>query len=80
MDSFPSELPPSKGIDLQIVFFNPPYNTKRWIIDERDLTVMYVSFELGSNINLWCETNANQLPGATVLQGKRAIFLVLLDF
>lgn len=62
VESFPSDLPRSKGMDFQIGFFDPPYNTKRWIIDERDLTVMYASFESGSKINLWCETNADQSP------------------
>ena len=70
VESFPSELPPSKGIDFQIGFFDPPYNTKRWIIDERDLTVMYASFESGSKINLWCETNADQSPVATRVAEK----------
>ena len=47
VESFPSELPCSKGMDFQIGFFDPPYNTKCWIIDECDLTVMYASFESG---------------------------------
>ena len=65
VESFPSELPHSKGIAFQIGFFGPPNNSKRWIFDDRDLTVMYSSVESGSKINLWCETSADQTPEET---------------
>ena len=56
MDSFPNEL---HHDNFALGFYSPPSSTKRWIVDNCDLKAMYNSFEPGSKINLWCETNTD---------------------
>ena len=58
MDSFPSDIPNS--MNFQVGYFEPPNNTKRWIVEERDLETMYGFYESGAKINLWCEARGNQ--------------------
>ena len=53
MDAFPNDIPTSS--DIQLGYFESPGNTKRWIVDKRDLRAMYTTFKPGSKINLWCE-------------------------
>lgn len=56
IDAFPNEV--STNSNFQVGYFEPPANTKRWIMDKRDLLVMYHTFNSGSKINLWCEGRA----------------------
>ena len=50
-ESFPHDVP--AGSNLQVGYLEG--NHKRWIFEERDLGVMYDSFEPGSKITLWCD-------------------------
>ena len=58
MDSFPSDIPSTT--DFQIGYFEPPSNTKRWIVDERDMKMMYSCYERGAKVNLWCEAKVKE--------------------
>ena len=60
MDYFGNEVPSTT--DFQVGYFEPPSNTKRWIVDERDLKMMYSCYEVGSKINLWCERRVEHIP------------------
>ena len=53
MDAFPNDIPTSTNV--QLGYFEPPGATKRWLMDHRDLQLMYNAFKHGSKINLWCE-------------------------
>ena len=55
MESFPDDLPTT---NFQVGYFEPPGNTKRWLIDERDLNSMYACIQSNgsSKVNLWCES------------------------
>lgn len=53
MDTFPMDLPASAN--FQLGYLEPPGSTKRWLVDQRDLKVMYDVFKPGSKINLWSE-------------------------
>ena len=52
---FPNNVPASSN--LQIGYLES--NHKCWIFEERDLSVMYDSFEPGSKITLWCDGICN---------------------
>jgi hypothetical protein len=56
MDCFPADVPSTAA--FQIGYFEPPSNVKRWIVEERDLKRMYSQYDVGSKINLWCDTKA----------------------
>jgi len=56
MDCFPADVPSTAT--FQIGYFEPPNNTKRWIVEERDLKMMYSRYDPGSKVNLWCEAKA----------------------
>ena len=62
MKSFSSEVPSTSS--FQVGYLEPPSNTKRWLVEERDLEVMYKVFQPGAKINLWCDAkcddNSNQ--------------------
>ena len=49
MDSFPDDV---STTNIQLGYFEP---TKCWIMENRDLEVMYRNFKPGSKITLWCE-------------------------
>ena len=53
LDTFPGDIPTTEN--FQVGYFEPPCNTKRWIVDKRDLTVMYDKFLPDSTITLWCD-------------------------
>lgn len=56
MDCFPADV--SSTATFQIGYFEPPNNIKRWIVEERDLKMMYSRYDPGSKVNLWCEAKA----------------------
>ena len=58
MDTFTSDIPTTT--DFQVGYFEPPSSTKRWIVDERDLKMMYSCYEAGAKVNLWCETRVKE--------------------
>ncbi len=58
MDSFPNEVPSTTN--FQIGYFEPPSNTKRWLVDRRDLETMYSCCPAGAKVTLWCE---RKVPG-----------------
>ena len=51
IESFPNDVP--RVADFQVGYFES--NTKRWLVDDKDLEVMYSHFESGDKINLWCD-------------------------
>ena len=51
LESFPNDVP--RVADLQVGYFES--NSKRWLVDDKDLEVMYSHSESGDNINLWCD-------------------------
>ncbi len=51
-EAFPQEI--SSTADCQMGYFVKS-NTKRWIVEKKDLSVMYESFDIGSDITLWCD-------------------------
>ena len=53
INAFPSEVPSTST--FQVGYLEPPSNTKRWLVEKRDLVAMYEHFEPGSKINLWCD-------------------------
>ena len=54
MDYFPADVPSTAT--LLIGYFKPPNNVKRWIVEERDLKMMYSLCDPGSKVILWYET------------------------
>jgi hypothetical protein len=50
-EAFPHDVP--SATDFQVGYLEG--NTKRWIVEERDLGAMYESFDDGSKITLWCD-------------------------
>ncbi len=60
MDSFPNDVPSTT--DFQIGFFEPPNNTKRWLVDQRDLDTMYSRCHTGAKMTLWCERRVSGMP------------------
>lgn len=50
-EAFPHDIPSST--DFQVGYLEG--NTKRWIVEERDLSAMYDSFDDGSKITMWCD-------------------------
>ena len=55
MDHFPNELAATTCTNFKLGYFEPPSNTKRWLVEQRDLQEMYKSFSNGARITLWCE-------------------------
>ena len=53
MDYFHDELPTPS---FKLGYYETPHNTKRWLVEQRDLQAMYKSFSVGARITLWCET------------------------
>ena len=50
-ESFPDDVPATKDFKLGYL----EGNVKRWIVEDRDLSVMYSTFQPTSKITLWCE-------------------------
>lgn len=57
MKSFSSEVPSTSS--FQVGYLEPPSNTKRWLVEDRDLEVMYGFFQSGAKINLWCDAKGD---------------------
>ena len=53
IDAFPNDI--SFTENFQVGYLEPPSNTKRWIVDKRDLTIMYDKFIRDTKITLWCD-------------------------
>ena len=51
MKSFPNDVP--RVADFQVGYYES--NSKRWLVDGKDLEVMYSHIESGDKINLWCD-------------------------
>ena len=51
MESFPSDVP--RAADFQVGYFES--SNKRWLVEDKDLEVMYSIFQHGDKINLWCD-------------------------
>ena len=58
IESFPSEVPSTST--FQVGYLEPPSNTKRWLVEDRDLVAMYEYFESGAKINLWCDAKSSE--------------------
>ena len=58
METFPSEVPSTDT--FQLGYLEPPGNTKRWLVENRDLTSMYECFESGAKITLWCDARSSE--------------------
>ena len=62
-EGFPHHIPSST--DFQVGYLEG--NTKCWIVEDRDLSTMYDSFDDGSKITLWCDGH-----GEGAVAGKSA--------
>lgn len=58
MDSFPAEVPSTTN--FQVGYLEPPNNSKRWLVEERDFVAMYETSEPGSKITLWCDAKTTE--------------------
>ena len=58
-ESFSSDVPSTT--DFQVGYLEG--NTKHWIVEKRDLMVMYSTFQPSSRITLWCDAKVSEPPG-----------------
>ena len=57
-ESFPDDVPSTS--DFQVGYLEG--NTKRWIVEKRDLIAMYSTFPSPSKITLWCDAKVSEPP------------------
>ena len=66
-ESFPDDVPSTS--DFQVGYLEG--NTKRWIVEKRDLIAMYSTFPSPSKITLWCDAKVSEPPVEPVTKKRK---------
>ncbi len=66
-ESFPDDVPST--FDFQVGYLEG--NTKRWIVEKRDLIAMYSTFPSPSKITLWCDAKVSEPPVEPVTKKRK---------